>query len=142
WVEVFTGARDFLDVPVKFAHDRLQIPEPKDGEPVLPRSAVPVVPPVGMGGHFSKSDFAAGGDVDPSPVTLFANQLAVDAADPFKQLLEVLQGKADNAESLEALRDDVMNSYADLESGELVKVMQFAFARAELSGRFDVKEEN
>lgn len=142
WVEVFTGARDFLDVPVKFAHDRLQIPEPEDGEAVLPRSVAPtVLPPQELDSKFSKSDFAAGADVDPSPVTAFTNQLAVDAADPVKQMMDVLRAKADNAERLEALRDDVQNSYGDLDSNELVKVMSFAFAAAELSGRFDVREE-
>ena len=140
WVEVFIGARDFLDVPVRFAHERLQIPEPVDGEAVLPRSAVPTVPPVGLGSNFSLGDVAA--DVDPSPVTAFADQLAGDAAEPVKQLLDVLRAKADNAASLEALRDDVLDSYGDLDSKELEKEMGFAFAAAELSGRFDVQEGN
>ncbi|MGZ8181419.1 MAG: DUF935 domain-containing protein [Methylobacter sp.] len=142
WDEVFSGARDYLDVPVNFAHERLQIPQPVEGEAVLPRSAVPAVPPpVGLGGRVSKSDFAIGTDIDPSPVTAFTNQLAGEAADPMKQMLDVLRAKVDMAESLEGLRDDVLGSYGDLDSGDLEKAMSFAFAAAELAGRFDVKEE-
>ncbi|NOR68990.1 MAG: DUF935 family protein [Methylomarinum sp.] len=36
WVEVIEGARKFLKVPTRFAHERLNIPEAKDGEEVLP----------------------------------------------------------------------------------------------------------
>lgn len=39
WVDVFSVTRDFLDVPVKFAHERLQIPMPQKDEAVLQRSA-------------------------------------------------------------------------------------------------------
>lgn len=144
WVEVFGGARDFLNVPVKFAHERLQIPEPVDGEAVLPRSVAPMVVPPGnrLGGSFNLSDFAAGTEGDPSPVTAYTDQLARDTADPMKQWLDTIRAKVDQAESLEALRDEVLGSYGDLDSKELAKVMGFAFAAAELSGRFDVSEGN
>ncbi len=140
WVEVFSGVRAFLDVPVKFAHERLQIPEPVDGEAVLPKSVAPAVPPR-TPVNFKPNDFAVGTDVDPSPVTAMANQLAVDAADPVKQMIEVLRAKSDTAPSLEALRDDVLASYGDLPSDMLEKLMTFAFAAADLSGRFDVSNE-
>ncbi|MGZ8954923.1 MAG: phage portal protein family protein [Methylovulum sp.] len=39
WIDVFSVTRDFLDVPVKFAHERLQIPMPQKDEAVLQRSA-------------------------------------------------------------------------------------------------------
>ncbi|MDH4275188.1 MAG: DUF935 domain-containing protein, partial [Gammaproteobacteria bacterium] len=46
WVEVLDSARAYLDVPVEFAHERLQIPQPQDGEAVLPRAKAPTkVPP-------------------------------------------------------------------------------------------------
>lgn len=38
WVDVFSVTREFLDVPVKFAHERLQIPIPQKDEAVIPRS--------------------------------------------------------------------------------------------------------
>ena len=36
WVAVFTEARKFMEIPKKFAHDRMQIPIAVDGEEVLP----------------------------------------------------------------------------------------------------------
>lgn len=36
WVEVLEGARKFMPVPLSFARERLQIPEARDGEDVLP----------------------------------------------------------------------------------------------------------
>lgn len=39
WVDVLSATREFLDVPVKFAHERLQIPMPQKDEAVLQRSA-------------------------------------------------------------------------------------------------------
>lgn len=37
WVEVLDKARHIVDIPSGFAHDRLQIPQPVGGEPVVPR---------------------------------------------------------------------------------------------------------
>lgn len=36
WVDVFTEARKFMEIPKQFAHDRMQIPLPVNGEDVLP----------------------------------------------------------------------------------------------------------
>lgn len=38
WVEVLDKARHYVDVPAWFAHERLQIPQPTEGEEVLPRT--------------------------------------------------------------------------------------------------------
>lgn len=93
-------------------------------------------------GTGKQAQFAeASGDADPTPVSAQADRLAVEAGPAVKSLVESIRAKADSAESLEALRDDLLNSYGDLDSRELVKVMQFGFAAAELSGRFDVLEE-
>lgn len=35
WSEVLDNARQYMDIPSSFAHQRLQIPEPKTGEPIL-----------------------------------------------------------------------------------------------------------
>lgn len=50
WVEVLDGARQFLDVPKTFAHERLQIPLAEQGEEVLPRSG-PTDRPVAFNRH-------------------------------------------------------------------------------------------
>lgn len=45
WVTVLEGARQFLDIPKQFAHERLQIPMPADGEDVLPSAPAPTAFP-------------------------------------------------------------------------------------------------
>lgn len=37
WVEVIDSARGFMDIPTRFAHERLQIPTAEAGEDTLPR---------------------------------------------------------------------------------------------------------
>lgn len=36
WVEVFKEARNFMEIPKKFAHDRMQIPMAEKGDEILP----------------------------------------------------------------------------------------------------------
>ena len=79
-------------------------------------------------------------EVDPSPVTAQTDLLAQAAAPMLKDWVDNIRGKVEKAQSLEALRDDLLASYSELDSTELVKVMALAFSCAELSGRFDVSE--
>lgn len=53
WMEVLKEARSFMRIPAAFAHQRLQIPLPKDGEDVLPATAV-VAPPDFTTAEFSR----------------------------------------------------------------------------------------
>jgi hypothetical protein len=64
--------------------------------------------------------------------------LSIEAAPHWDAVLERLRGIVNNAESLEALRDDLLASFADLPSDELVKVMAAGFAVAEMAGMADV----
>ena len=57
-----------------------------------------------------------------------------------KDWVDTIRAKVNAASSLEALRDDLLASYGELDSQELTKVMALAFACSDLSGRFDVKE--
>lgn len=66
--------------------------------------------------------------------------LAVAASASIKGWMDTIRAKVMQADSLEALRDELLNSYGDLDSSELVDVMALAFAAADLSGRFDVSE--
>ena len=79
-------------------------------------------------------------EVDPSPVTAQTDLLAQAAAPMLKGWVDSIRTKVEKAQSLEALRDDLLASYSELDSTELVKVMALAFSCAELSGRFDVSE--
>ncbi len=60
WADVFDVARDFLDIPTDFAHDRLQIPLPEKGQDVLPRKTDAAAPGAQFSGSQAAMDFAAG----------------------------------------------------------------------------------
>jgi phage gp29-like protein len=82
-------------------------------------------------------------NADPTPVTDYTDQLAQQAADPMRAWLDKLRTLIDraiaNGDTLEKLRDDLLQAYGDLQSEELSKVMAMAFATAELAGRFEVQ---
>ena len=152
WTDVLDKARAFIDVPVSFAHDRLQIPIPAKGEDVLPRAAPPApVPPIGPaatgGPQFgavacphcgSAHDYAAGDTASDLPQ---ADRLQVEAAAAQRDWLERIRAIADTAPDLPTLRDRLLDAYGDLPTGRLAAVMRLAFASADLAGRFDVADE-
>lgn len=150
-----------MRIPARYAHMKLKIPEPEGDELVLGAAtlAVPVVPPAATGlAALAGEKNTSGGDptslpgqgdnpaqqaeVDTSPVSAQVDQLAADAGAAVKGLVDVIRAKVEKADSLDALRDDLLGSYGDLDAGELVKVMQLGFAVAELAGRFDVSKGN
>ena len=127
-------------IPASYLYDKLKIPMPEGGEEVLSVSA-----PVSVPSNNPSSSLAAEiltEDTDNSPVTAQADLLAADASPVLKDWVDSIRAKVNTADSLDSLRDDLLNSYGDLDSGELVKVMALAFACSDLSGRFDVSEGN
>jgi phage gp29-like protein len=147
------GAR----IPVSYVNLKLKIPEPEEGEEILQMQTNPPSPPLIKGGDQAATGLAAlagtpplekgaGGDlsvqadIDPTPVDAQTDLLAAAAGAAIKDMVDTIRGKVDQADSLEALRDELLNGYGDLDSSELTKVMALAFAAADLSGRFDVSE--
>lgn len=125
-----------LQIPVEWAQKKLNIPMPKDGEPVLKFIKAPV-PPVGL-----RAALKAGLPIDRNPATTLAANLQDAAADPLRAWIDQIRTIADQAESLEALRDTLLASYGDLDPAALAAVMQMGFAAAEAGGRFDVAIES
>jgi phage gp29-like protein len=137
-------------VPVSYVQNKLRIPEPENNEPVLKRLAPSA--PAGITKPTVEALAAAGSIValmakinkdtqDPTSTDSQTQQLAKQAASNQNDWITVLKAKVDKAENLEALRDDLLDSYGDLDSEELTNIMTIAFASAELSGRFDVENE-
>ncbi len=104
--------------------------------PVVAEAAPTDIAPVSVDPQFAE----ATADVDLSPVTAQTELLAQAAAPMLKSWVETLRAKVEKAKSLEALRDDLLASYGELDSQDLAKVMALAFACSDLSGRFDVSE--
>lgn len=88
-------------------------------------------------------NFAEPGEtnIDPTSSDSQTDILADQSADAGKVILDKVRDLVDNAGSLEQLRDDLLAAYGDLDSSQLVNVMELAFIAADLSGRYDVQEE-
>lgn len=117
------------------------------------RESPPNDPPVGADGIRPKTttatiagtagNFAEPGEtaIDPTSSDSQTDILAGHSAAAGKMVLDKVRELVDNAESLEQLRDDLLAAYGDLDSSQLVNVMELAFIAADLSGRYDVQEE-
>lgn len=104
--------------------------------------------PVGANNHLlqqtgTDGNFAEPGEtsIDPTSSDSQTDILADQSAAAGKVILDKVRDLVDNAESLEQLRDDLLAAYGDLDSSQLVNVMELAFIAADLSGRYDVQEE-
>ncbi|MCQ8182181.1 DUF935 domain-containing protein [Methylomonas sp. SURF-1] len=87
------------------------------------------------------AQFAEGGDIDPTSSDSQTDRLAIEAGQSVKAMVDQIAAFAEQADSLEALRDRLLGAYGDLDSEKLTNVMALGFAAAELSGRFDVEGE-
>jgi phage gp29-like protein len=139
WVDVFEGARGYLDIPVSFAYSQLQIPVPVDGEAVLPGA---VAKPATTVGQFSRDAInRVSTDNDPSPVTDYTAQLASNAQIHVDKWLAVIKTRADKTEDLHTFQEELLTMYDTLSSEGFTNEMALAFAAAELAGRYDVQQE-
>lgn len=124
-----------LQIPVAWAHEKLNIPMPKDGEPVMIFTKAPV--PVGL-----RAALTAQRQIDRNPAGTLADNLQGGAADPLRAWIDQIRTMVDQADSLEALRDALLSAYGDLDPAALAAVMQMGFAAAVAGGRFDVAVES
>lgn len=153
------GAR----IPVAWVHEKLRIPEAADGEavfgtpPAAPEPAAPVapapIPPAAaatdaaaLRTHYRRVAVLASAPaaVPLSPARYAdaaAGRLSLEAEDALGLWLEQIRAEVAAAESLEDLRDRLLDTYGNLQPAALTAVMEAAFAAATLAGRFDVREE-
>jgi phage gp29-like protein len=158
-----------VKIPARYANSKLKIPEPEEGEEILGAGLESSSPPGTRAAQppANKAGAALAGKITNTPNGTEANismaatsqpgqgdnpdqlgdaidsdtdLLAAAAGPAIKSMVDVIRDKADQAESLEALSADLVNSYGDLDSSKLAAVMALGFAAVELSGRFDVSE--
>jgi phage gp29-like protein len=159
WVEVLAKARDFVQVPVEFAHEVLQIPQSDGAEPVLPASSAPAAglgtdppAPVGefaasarLGAHLpcphcgGRHDYAAGGAA-PLEETL-ADQLAPAADTAVDGWLQRVKEMGESAGSMAEFRAMIDAGFSELERGRLERHLELAFTASALRGMADVRNE-
>lgn len=98
-------------------------------ELVTPTAPAPALP----------AEFA---DAETPPISdAQAKRLADEAAPHLKDMLDQIALMAESAESLEQLRDWLLEAYGDLDTSKLTQVMQAGFAAANLAGRFEVSQD-
>lgn len=141
WVEVLDGARQFLDVPKQFAHERLQIPMAGKDEEVLPRTAT-TQPPA----QFQRHRCAGCGEEHSFAAPAFPDQVELE-----KMLANV--GDEELQEQAEALLEPVFDlirkqgpdealghlaeAYPDMDDGKLQQMLARMIFVAETWGRLN-----
>lgn len=129
---------------LKYVHDTYgdgyEQSEPVNQEPQgQPINDNPASPPQENSQSFSENTPSVPGD--PTPISDLTDKLSKAAGSSIKSWVETIAQFVEKAESLDTLRDDLISAFGEMDSTELVNVMSLAFAAADLSGRFDVREE-
>lgn len=124
-----------LRVEQSVVRDRLGIPDPdRDSEVLgLPAPLAPPAPALNRAANAATKQ--------PTAADLIANRLGIEAAPAQRDWLDQIREIVEQAESLENLRDTLLESFAELSTDDLARVMQAGFAVAELAGRFDASRE-
>ncbi len=126
-----------MPIPVSWVRQEFRIPEPATGEKCLgepPGTQASRKTPVA---RVAKASMHQG---DPTPITRLADRMSTETSDSLESWLGIIRAMAEEAESLEDLRDMLLSAYGNLPADDLARVMQAGFAVADLAGRYDVKE--
>lgn len=130
-----------MQIPRKWAHAKLCIPEPGDGEAVL-GTPVPTPATVGLRANLRGAVAALSGTatVPGDGVDQQTNRLESDADVGISQMIDVIRKIVDEAASLEDLRDRLLEAYPYMDTATLAETMTNALLAASLAGRFDLLE--
>lgn len=125
-----------LRIPARWAREKLKIPAPDEGEEVLQAQAAPVAAlKARPGGATALRDVPV---TDPQQQQL--ERLEREAQPAQDALLAVIRRKVDEAQSLEELRDGLLDAWPEMDSAALAEVMAQALSAAALAGRYEILE--
>ncbi len=128
-------------IPVTWVSERLRIPAPKEGEAVLgPASNSVEKPATDRASMVAK--LAAELPEDVTPIDPLTQAMSDQTATAWRGVLDQVRAMVDKADSLETLRDMLLNAYGSLDTAELSRIMQLGFSVADLAGRFDLEQES
>ncbi|WP_299072867.1 DUF935 domain-containing protein [uncultured Paraglaciecola sp.] len=136
-----------VQVPVQYAHDKLRIPMPEANEPVLAvaQTAPSIEPPEEKPKAALKLALAALKAKTPELTDApehFTAMLKGEIGESFTGMFQPIQDLVDGAESLEALKEQLLELEAKLDTEAYQEQLGQAFVAAELAGRFDVNQGN
>ncbi len=137
WVEVLTDARDLVDIPVSFAHARLQIPIAEPGEAVLPRSGTQAQPPAsnfnqGACPHCNNQHDYASGRKD--NITALTDQAATQADELIADMADSIKALLDESDTLLDFQERLNVAYPDLSTDKLNEMTTLAMMSGLLDG--------
>ena len=132
---------------VKWAHEKLGIPMPQDGEPVLQQPAQPM--PFGLAGLRAAwpadaplaTLAAATPGAAATPPQAMAQQLAAGAAPAVTGWLAQIRALVERAQSLDDIRNGLEQLLPDMTLDQYAAAMAQALAAAQLAGRYEVLQE-
>lgn len=132
---------------VKWAHEKLGIPMPQDGEPVLQQPAQPM--PFSLAGLRAAwpadaplaALAAATPDAAATPPQAMAQQLAAGAAPAVTGWLAQIRALVERAQSLDDIRNGLEQLLPDMTLDQYAAAMAQALAAAQLAGRYEVLQE-
>ncbi|MDX1536389.1 DUF935 domain-containing protein [Arsukibacterium sp.] len=126
-----------MQIGTSWLHEKTKIPQPKEGEPVLKiLENAPQLPAQLKGFAALKAET----EEQPDTADMLLKQLQSKAKPAVDKLIKPIQDMVDNSNSLEELLDQLLTLEDTLDETELAKVMEQAFAAAEMAGRFDVEQ--
>lgn len=134
---VSIGAR----VPVQWAHDKLQIPMPKDGEAVLGvTTAKQETPKASLKQSIAVLKQLSNNESEQDVADDYSERLAKEMAPMLESFTDEISELVNNASSLEDLQAKL--NELDLSADEATLVLQRAMVASELAGQFEVKSGN
>ena len=125
-----------MQIGADYAHEKLGIPRPQEGDRVLQRQAAADQSGLKSGLGVCKDHHHA-----PDAVDQYVQQLDDASMAAMADLIAPVQALVMQAESLQALRDGIIDLYADMDTTALGVVMEQALLAAELAGRFEAQDD-
>lgn len=142
-----------VQIPVQWAQEKLGIPQPEKGEPVL-QATSPAIWRQGVAAASGRPPFpghlwgvaAAAGQIPveqqvPSPQTAMQAQLAANVRAPAAAWVDKIRELVAQATSLEQIRDGIAALDPNMSLDDYAAAMAEALAAAQLAGRYEVLQE-
>lgn len=133
-----------VQIPVQWAHEKLGIPLPQAGDPVLARApAAGMQPPAAATAVLAARPGATVTPAERQPLlpASWGDRTAADAAPAVQSWIVQIRDLVASAHSLEEIRDGLMRLYPDMTIAQYADAMTQALRAAQLAGRTDVLQE-
>lgn len=149
--EIIDKFSERMDIPVSYVRRVFSIPEPEKGEECLraTNSLNPQKPPKiaknqqgSSGVQVAAKNPAPAKTEDYDPLEPLSERLDREASPYIDEMTEVVRSMMEHLDSLEELRDALLDGWKNLDTEELGIKMAQAMAAAELLGRYEVASED